>query len=181
MNADMNSWYVLRVKPRCDKPVAADLRESGFEVYVATHTEVHQWSDRLKEVEVRLFPGYVFCQFGRAQRKAVLQTPGVLSVVSFGGVPAVVPDEEIAAVRLVASSGLPVRPCPYLAVGDRVTIDHGCLAGLFGMLVREKSGPRIVVSVTILQRSVEMELDRSMVSSLLSCADDRGNGTTAVA
>jgi transcription antitermination factor NusG len=107
------------VKPRNEKIAAAGLRANGLEEFAATYTELRKWSDRVKKVEVRLFPGYVFCRFVPEQRTTVLKTPGVLSVVGFGGVPTAVPEEEIAALRLVVESGLPARPCPYLEAGNR--------------------------------------------------------------
>ena len=161
----MGPWHVLKVKPRHERIIADTLSANGFEPFVPITTETRVWSDRVKKVGVQLFPGYVFCRFVREQRTAVLRTPGVLSVVSFGKYPAVVPDEEVEAVRSVVRSGLPARTRPYVQLGDRVTVEQGCLAGVSGLLVREKGTWRVVVSVTILQRSVEVEIDRSMISS----------------
>jgi hypothetical protein len=76
----------------------------------------------------------------RAALPARPRRPVCFSVVSFGGVPTAVPEEEeIAALRLVVESGLPARPCPYLEAGNRVNIEQGCLAGVSGILVCEKA------------------------------------------
>ena len=159
-------WYVLRVKRRHERIVAEELRRENLDPFVATYVDLRKWSDRVKRIEVPLFPGYVFCRFSLEQRIAVLKKPGVTSIVSFGDQPASVPDEEISAVRSIVASGLPARPCPYLQAGDPVKIEKGCLAGVSGVLVCEKTGWRVVVSITLLQRSVSVELDRAMISAV---------------
>ncbi len=164
----MSPWYVLRVKPRCEKIAAGALRFNGMEQFVATYTETRQWSDRRRKVDVHLFPGYLFCRFDRQQQLQVLRTPGVVSIVGFGNTPAAVPEDEIASIRAVVASGLPARSCPYLRAGVRVRIKEGCLAGVCGILMREKATLRVIVSVTILQRSVEVELDRAMISACVA-------------
>lgn len=170
----MRSWHVLRVKPRHEKVTGEALRLSGFEPFVPTSTELRQWSDRKKAVEVQLFPGYVFCRFHHDHQLQVLKIPGVVSIVSFSKIPAAVPDEEIDAIRTIVASGLPARPGQYLRTGDMVTVEEGCLAGVSGILLREKTSVRVVVNITLLQRSVAVELDRTMVSA---CPGARQDGT----
>src|SRR5437016_3102890 len=126
---DMTSWYVLRIKPRYERIAAQQLNLKGFESFFATYTQRKKWSDRVKTFDVQLFPGYIFCRCAWEERVAILRTPGVMSIVTFGNIPAAVPEDEIDAVRAIVASGLPARPWPYLQKGDRVTIDRGCLAG----------------------------------------------------
>ena len=95
-----------------------------------------------------------------------MKTPGVMSIVSFGDAPASVPDKEIAALRSVIASGLPTRSWPFLHVGDRVIIEGGCLEGVSGILLRDKGTFRVAVNITILQRSVTVELDRALISAI---------------
>src|SRR5262249_12694324 len=110
-----------------------------------------------------LFPGYVFCRSSFEDRFIVMGQPGVDRVVSFDRTPAVIPEDEIAAVRRAVESGLPLGPWPFLCVGQRVRIERGILAGLEGTLARDPAGWRIVVSVNALQRSVAVEVDRDMI------------------
>jgi transcription antitermination factor NusG len=119
-----------------------------------------RWSDRIKEVEVSLFPGYVFCRFGFERRMAVLTTPGVMAIVSAGREPVPVSDEEIAAVQNIIASGRKTLPWPYLSVGRRVQVVSGCLEGLVGTVVRDKGVCRVVVSIELLQRSIAVDIDR---------------------
>jgi len=164
LSTDTNShWYALTVKPRHERTAAHNLRQRGLEDFSPVYRARSRWSDRMKELELHLFPGYVFCRFTYAQRLQVLNTPSVTSIVSFGRMPAPVEDTEILAVRAIVASGYPARPWPYLEVGQRVRIENGCLAGLVGTLAREKDVCRVVVNVDLLQRSIAVEIDREAI------------------
>ena len=158
------AWFALTVKARHEKATALNLDRKGLESYLPLYHAQRRWSDRWKQVELCLFPGYVFCRFGYERRLDVLNLPGVTSIVGFGHKPVPVPDEEIAAVQSILASGRPVWPWPYVRVGQRVRIDYGALAGLEGILAREKDAWRVVVNVDLLRRSVAVEIDRDMIS-----------------
>ncbi len=117
----------------------------------------------MKICEENLFPGYVFCRSSFDDRFLVMRQPGVNSVVSFDRTPAVIPEEEIDAVRRAIASGMPLGPWPFLGRGQRVRIERGVLAGLEGVLARDSAAWRVVVSVSALQRSVAVEVDRDMI------------------
>jgi len=155
-----SSWYALRAKPRHERTSSQHLREKGLEAFSPVYRAPRRWSDRIKEVELCLFPGYVFCRFSYEERLRVLGTPGIASIVGFARTPAPVPDGEIDAVRRMAASGYCLEPWPYLQVGESVRIEQGCLRGLHGALVRQKDRLRVVVNVELLQRSVAVEIDR---------------------
>jgi len=108
----------------------------------------------------------VFCRFAYASRLPVLNTPGVTSVVSFSDLPAPVADDEISRIRAIQASGLPSQPWPYVRVGQKARIEWGALAGLEGVLIREKDALRVVVSVELLRRAVAVEIDRDMVRAV---------------
>lgn len=159
-------WYAVTVKPRHEKTVAQHLRLRSIEEFLPLYQARHRWSDRSQLVDLPLFTGYVFCRFGKAERLRVLNTPSITSIVGFAGNDAPVPESEIAAVRDLLVSGLPVEPWPYLRIGERVRIESGAMAGVEGILIREKSRLRVVVSVDLLQRSVAAEIDRDMLSAV---------------
>ncbi|MGH9759465.1 MAG: transcription termination/antitermination protein NusG, partial [Blastocatellia bacterium] len=125
-----------------------------------------QWSDRVKEAEAPLFPGYIFCRFDPYDRLPILQTPGVIQVVGYNRIPAPVDEDEIRTIQALAESGVPNRPCPFLAIGERVRITAGPLCGLEGILTELKGNHRLILSVTLLQRSVAAEIDAASVASL---------------
>src|SRR5437867_4241481 len=152
-------WFALRVKSRYEKVVATVLRNKGYEEFLPLCQSRRRWSDRFKSVELPLFLGYVFCRLDPQHRLAVLTTPGVLHFVSVGRIPAPIDDREIAAIQAAVQSGLRTEPWPFLEVGQLVRLDDGPLAGLEGLLVEVRKQFRIVVSVTLLRRSIAVEVD----------------------
>jgi transcription antitermination factor NusG len=159
-------WYALSVRPRFEKVVAEHLQGKGYEEYLPTYTIRKRWSDRMKQVEKPLFPGYIFCKFDVAKRLPIVMIPGVISMVSFGGRATAVPDEEIKAVQSVVNSGLSYEPCSFLSVGQRVRIERGPLSGVEGLVVQVKNNWRFIISVHLLQRSVSVEIDRDCVTPI---------------
>ena len=157
------AWFALRVRSNFERQVCTMLGHNGFSTFLPTYRERRTWSDRIKEIDFPLFPGYVFCQLNPIYRLPVLKTPGVVNLVGIGNQPEAVPEAEIAAVRSIVETTLPARPWPFLSVGQRVRIHKGPLTGVEGFLVEFKAGYRIVVSITLLQRSVAAELDGSWV------------------
>jgi transcription antitermination factor NusG len=146
------------VRPRCEKAVAESLRGKGYEEFLPLYRERRRWSDRVADVELPLFPGYVFSRFDVQKRLPILTTPGVMLVVSTGKVPQPVDDSEIEALQILVSSSLQLQPWPYLHIGQKVRILRGPLAGVEGILTAVKKQNRLVVSVTLLQRSVAVEV-----------------------
>jgi transcription antitermination factor NusG len=158
-----SNWYALRIDSKLCKAAAAGLRGKGFESYLPLYRIRRRWSDRVKEIEAPLFPGYVFCRFNPLDRRVpVLTTPGVMNIVGAGRAPIPIPDEEVDAVRTMVDSGLAVQPWPFLGVGSKVYIDRGPLTGLEGIITGDKAD-NLVVSVTLLQRSVAVTIQREWV------------------
>lgn len=159
-------WFALQVRSRFEKHVATFLDGKGYEWFLPTYRSKRRWSDRTKEVQLPLFPGYLFCRFNPQDRLPILKTPGMISIVGTARVPTAVDDSEIEALRTLVASGLPREPWPYLQVGQRVRIEHGALSGLEGILLHQKGCDRLVLSVTLLQRSVAAEVDRAWVTPI---------------
>jgi transcription antitermination factor NusG len=157
-------WFAILVRTSREKTASLLLENAGYECFVPTSKYTRHWSDRIKEVEVPLFPGYFFCRMNPHNRLPVLMTPGVIQIVGVGKTPIPVEEEEIAAIRLVGKSGLPTMPWPYLEVGHVVRIEEGPLNGLTGIVLKIKSGLKLVLSVSLLQRSVAVEIDGRWVS-----------------
>jgi len=159
-------WFALTVKPQHEKAVAEQLQLKSLEGYAPLYKAKRQWRDRTRVLELPLFPKYVFCRFAALQRPLVLQTPGVTSIVGFGGKPYPVGDQEIEGVKTMIASGKPLRLYPHLAVGQPVRICDGSMTGLIGILVREKSVYRVVVNVELLNRGVSVEVPRDIVEAV---------------
>jgi transcription antitermination factor NusG len=159
------AWYALTVGPRKEKLTAQALRTRGFEDFLPLYSLRSQWSDRIRKIERPLFQGYVFCRFDQIERQAVLKTPDVVSIVGFGRTPKPVDETEIAALQAVCASGLDAMPYPTLATGSKVRLNDGPLKGLEGVFVEDKK-TRLILSLTLLQRSVVVEIDRAWVAPL---------------
>ncbi len=160
------NWFALQVRSNCERMVADGVRHKGFEDFLPLYQERRRWSDRIKTIEAPLFPGYVFCRLDPGLRLPVLTIPGALRFVAFGKSPAPIEDAEIAAIQNVVRSGFTAEPWPYLDKGRLVRFDDGPLAGLEGILVESRKKDRVVVSVTLLKRSVAVEIGRDWVTPL---------------
>ncbi|MGA3023288.1 MAG: UpxY family transcription antiterminator [Bryobacteraceae bacterium] len=165
--ADVKPWYAIRVRSRFEFTTSNILRDKGFEQFLPLCRSRRRWSDRVKELDMPLFPGYVFCRFDASSPLQVLTTPGVVHIISAGKAPIPVDQREIAALQDICGSGLPVQPWPYLEVGRRVLIERGPLAGAEGIIVEMKGRFRLVASISILHRSVAAEIDRDWIRPLL--------------
>lgn len=161
-------WFALQVRSQHERAVSLALRDKGYEDFLPVCQIKRRWSDRVKRLEMPLFPGYLFCRFDVEKRLAILVTPGVQFIVGIGKIPTPIDDCEVVALQSIVKSGLPVEPWPFLKIGQRVRIEQGSLEGIEGILLTPKSSYRLVVSVTLLQRSVAVEIDRDWVTPISS-------------
>lgn len=159
-------WFVLQVRSRREGQVLSHLTGQGYECFLPVYKSERRWSDRVKEIEQPLFPGYLFCRFDLHNRGPLMMTPAVQQIVGVGRTPVPVEEIEIEAIRQALASGLPSQPWLYLQVGQRVRVNHGNMKNLEGILINFKGSHRVVLSVSLLQRSVAMEVDLSWVTSI---------------
>jgi transcription antitermination factor NusG len=168
MNTSYLPWFALQTRSRHEHMVASQLRGKGYELFLPVQKSRRCWSDRIKEIEVPLFPGYLFCRLDPLDRLPVLVTPGVVHIVGTAGKPVPVDEAEIAGIQTAIQSGLAREAWPYLQIGERVVVDQGPLRGLDGILMNNKGQHRLILSVTLLQRSVAVEVDASWVRPVSS-------------
>ena len=159
-------WFALQVRTRQELGVADYLQGKNYECFLPLYKRRRRWSDRIKEVEVPLFAGYLFCRLNIHDRLPILKTPGVVQIVGCNHQAIPVDEREIHAIQVMLASGVPNQPWPFMAVGDRVRIESGPLLGLEGILLDSKGNHRLILSVTLLQRSVVVEIDSAFVTSL---------------
>jgi transcription antitermination factor NusG len=157
-------WFAVHVSSQHERLAIQVLQHKEYETFLPLYKVRRRWSDRFKIIEAPLFPGYIFCRIDPRNQLAVLTTPGVVQIVGFGKAPAPVEESEIAALRAIVNYELPAKPWPYLREGQRVRIEYGPLTGVEGILLKFKNQHRLVASVTLLQRSVAVELDDDWVS-----------------
>jgi transcription antitermination factor NusG len=167
-------WFAIQVKPGFELSIALLLRSKGYEEFAPTY--------RTEEggrgpTERPLFSGYVFCRFDPVVRAPIVTTPGVIRVVGYGKRPASLNESEMQAVRTVASSNLPAKPYPYLAPGQRVRIHEGPLRGVEGDVVQTGDRRYLVISVSLLQRSIAVRVKPAWLAAMQ--ADARINGSVS--
>src|SRR5271168_1307244 len=96
-----HSWYAIRVRSKFERAVSASLSGKGYDEYLPLYHSRRKWSDRSKDLDLPLFPGYLFCRFDVDVRLPILVTPGVISIVGTGRIPVAISDQEIDAIRAV--------------------------------------------------------------------------------
>jgi len=159
-------WYAVSVRPRYERLASRHLEQRGVNYLLPIYRSMRRWKDRRKELEMALFPGYVFVNIDARDRLGVLMVPGVLRFVTFQGQPAAVADSDIRALESSMSAGLGAKPHPYLREGRRVQVKRGPLAGVEGIVIRRKERFRLVLSIDLIMRSVVVEVDESDVEPL---------------
>jgi transcription antitermination factor NusG len=153
-------WYAVQTRSRHEKMVARQLEGQGFITFLPLASELRQWSDRRKVVEMPLFPGYTFVRmmYQPAERLRALTAEGVVSFVGVHGQGVPIPDKQIEDIQSLLAAKVPFESCPFLKVGQRVRICSGSLNGTEGILVGHESDQLLVISVELIQRSVSIRL-----------------------
>lgn len=164
------SWFAVYTTCRHEKRIAQYLKQLEIENYLPLYRVSRKWRDGSRvTLELPLFPSYIFVRITRSERVNVLSVPGALAVVGgTGGEPAVLPDSAIEALQ----AGLKehrIEPHPCLRVGQLARIRSGAFAGMEGIVIRRKSGCRVVLTLEQIMQSVAVELDENDLEPL----DDR--------
>jgi transcription antitermination factor NusG len=152
------AWFAIHTFPRHEKGIAHQLSVSGVENYLPTLTQLHQWSDRRKKVDLPLFPCYTFVHIhpSAEHRVKVLRVPGVIGFVGGARQGTPIPDRQIDNIRALLISRVAFDPFPFLKIGQRVRIRGGSLDGIEGILMRRNGIRRLVISVDSLERSLSL-------------------------
>ncbi|MGH9314662.1 MAG: UpxY family transcription antiterminator [Vicinamibacterales bacterium] len=156
-------WFAIWTRSRHEQIVREQLERNAVEAFLPTITRWSRWKDRKKKIDWPLFPGYCFARFDAAARLPILKCHGVVSIVSFDGEPAPIPEQEIESLRLLVSTDLAYDPCPLIREGMTVEVVHGPLRGVIGRLVRKGSRARLVLAVDLIGQAVSVEVDAADV------------------
>lgn len=162
-------WYAVRVKSNRERITAEALKGKNLEVLLPVYHEYRSSGHGPRLLALPLFAGYVFCRFDPQNRLPVLTVPGVVNVVGFGKVPEPVDAAEMDRITALTQSQLPVKPHPYLPVGERVRLEAGPLRGVEGIILAHQGEHKLVLSVSLLQRSVSVNVQREWVMSGSAC------------
>jgi len=163
-----DEWHVLWTRSNCEQLVHQQLSGKGFESFLPL---IGAWGTRAgvrRRIELPMFPGYLFVR-GLADKKSHLEVRKARGLVQVLGQrwdrPAVVPQREVGAIQQLTQSGLETFATPFLQQGQRVRVVFGPLTGVEGRLLRKNSRTGLLVlSITLLQRSVAAEVHCSVVA-----------------
>ena len=158
-------WYAVYTRTRHEKSVAEQCKQRDVATFLPLYCVQRRWKQRRAKVLLPLFPSYVFVRIALRDRLRVLGIPGIVSIVSFRGVPAVVPEAQIDSLSRAVSLGR-ANPAVYLQSGKRVRVTAGPLVGLEGIVVDVRGEVKVIVSFEWMSRSVAISLDAADVESL---------------
>src|SRR3989454_8991699 len=156
-------WYAIWTRSRHEQVVREQLERKQVEAFLPTVTRWSRWKDRKKKIDWPLFPGYCFARFNARERLPILKCTGVVSIVSFEGEPAPIPEHEIDSIRTLIDSELAYDPCPMIREGMMVEVAHAPLKGVIGRLIRKGAHARLVLSVDLIDQAVSVEVDAADV------------------
>jgi transcription antitermination factor NusG len=162
-HSSLKLWYAAYTCANHEKRVAQQLSVRSVEHFLPLYESVRRWKDRRVQLQLPLFPGYVFVRMALRDRLQVLEIPSVARLVGFNGAPTPLPDGEIEALKAGLAGGVRAVPHPYLKVGRRVRITSWPFEGLEGILIRRKNGLRFVISLDLIQRSILLDVEASSV------------------
>jgi transcription antitermination factor NusG len=169
------AWYAVQVRPRHEKAVLTGLVQRGYEAFLPLYRSRRKWSDRFQDVDLPLFQAYVFCRLDINRRLPVLTIPGVIRFIGTGKTPVPVDEDEMIAIHSVINSGLLVRPFPFIKVGQSVLIEEGPLRNIRGILSQIDGADQLVVSISLLQRSVGVAIPRHWIRPVESSLSTAGH------
>jgi len=156
-------WYVIRVRANAERTVAQALTGRCVKVFLPLHKQPSKQKNR-DYFEAPLFPGYLFAQFTARELMAVVVCPGVICVLSRGNTPEPVDPSEMRVLLAIVGAHLPLSPLPALATGQKVRLTRGPLADLEAIVLKDDSRARVIVSISLLQRSIVAEVEREWLS-----------------
>ena len=162
MIIEKQKWYAVHTRSRFEQVVYEGIYGKAIEVFLPRIQVMSRRKDRRKKILAPLIPGYVFVHTGLdyEEHLNILKTIGVVRLIGFEGRPAPVKDEEIASLKILDGTDRTVQNRDFVKTGDRVMIMDGPLKGLIGFYLHHKGkGRKVVVSVELLNRSLEVELE----------------------
>ena len=164
--AKEKSWLAAYTRSRHEQQVANQLERKNLEHLFPTYERVARWSDRVKRSRAPLFPGYVFVHVADSEQVRVLQTSGVVSLVSRAGQAVTLLPDEIERLRTCCLRARDVEPHPYLRIGHRVRVKHGPFAGWEGTLVEKQNSRRLVITIEQIMKAVAVNIDGADVEPI---------------
>jgi transcriptional antiterminator NusG len=165
-------WLVIWTESRAEKKVAKRVATLGMSSWLPIVKERHRWSDRWRDIECPLFPGYLFARVAGASWHQILGTPGVLTIVKDGGTPALVAASLVNSLRdAIAREGTvpeAIAGGVDYAPGDEVIVQEGVLRGVRGIVREQRGGRQLVLWVAAIGRGISFTIGSALVKAARS-------------
>jgi hypothetical protein len=162
--AEASPWWVAHVRSRQEKALARFLRPLGVPFYLPQREHRVRRAGRNFVSFLPLFPGYLFFRGSAAERLTALRSDLIVKVLDVLDQDLL--GQELAQLHALQQSGASLVPCDPVASGAAVRIVEGPFKGYTGIVLRGGERPRLVVSISILRKSVSVELERGAVALL---------------
>jgi transcription antitermination factor NusG len=156
-------WWVAHTRSRQEKALARFLRPLEIPFYVPQWQKKARRAGRNMVSYIPLFPGYVFFRGSVADRYATLQSGLLVSILEVTDQRLL--HDELAQLRRLQHLGAELVPHRELHPGDPVRITEGPFSGYSGVVIRGQVRLRLVVSITMLRKTVAVEFDRAVLAS----------------
>ena len=163
-------WRVFYTHPRAEKKCEERLQQYQIDVFLPTYVAVRQWQDRVKRVTEPLFRNYIFARVTERERLRVLQTPGIVRSVAFGGQIAEVDPEEIEQLKIMQRDPerLETTTYPQIPIGREITVTDGPMRGLRGEVLEYRGQQYVVVPVETIRQAVKVHVPAHWVEASTS-------------
>ena len=166
MNTDVpTAWYAIWTRSRHEQMVREQLERKGYEAFLPTIPGGAAGRIARRRSTGRCSPGTASPASTRNERLPILKCSGVVSIVSFDGDIAPIPDVEIDGIRRLVESDLQYDPCPLIREGTMVEVVHGPLKGVVGRLLRKGAHARLMLAVDLIGQAVSVEVDAADIKA----------------
>ncbi len=154
-------WWVIRSRPRCEKKIESLLHAEAVETYLPCRLSCREYRSKSVTFTVPLFPGYVFARFSPERKNAMLAATPSAGLIEVHDQRTFT--EQIETLRTLLNITREVTACPFIEKGKRVRITSGKFRGMEGIVCRHSGKKRLILSIDLLQQSVEVELPAEAV------------------
>ena len=163
----MNNWYALYTRPRHEKKAYDLLVEKKETAFLPLIKTTRHYKNSKKNVELPLFPSYLFCKFDYKERLRILETHGIIKIINFNGKPAVVPEWQIEAMQAILLNPESLRMENYFRQGDLVSVKSGPFKGLRGTVANIKGESRLIITIDGIMQTISVEIDTDNLESVM--------------
>jgi transcription antitermination factor NusG len=157
-------WYVLYVKSRCEKKVASYCENISVNYYLPLRIKKSVYQRRYIEFTNPLFPGYIFVQFGVAQKAELFKSNRIVNILNVHNQEQLI--NELKQVKAVLEINPFLSSCSALKKGDRVRIIAGPFRGFEGVVKRFKGKVEVVLNVEMIGRGVRLETSMDAIEMM---------------